>query len=159
MNHLVSTLRIISHIHDWPVSLLARSGHPCNRELINVFRKSAEKHLRIYGLRTSIPNQPWRVAATINGKPHTIERGECLIDPINRSGVQVPQVCYHIQLGPVQTCDTRTVEVDGKLARACGTFAADGKNVITTSQRAVAAQREAFEGILGSHLLGSTVSI
>ena len=35
---------------------------------------------------------------------------ERLIDVINRSGSKVPQVCYHPQLGPVQTCDTCMVE-------------------------------------------------
>ena len=32
--------------------------------------------------------------------------GERLIDIINRSGNMIPQVCYHPQLGPIQTCDT-----------------------------------------------------
>jgi len=60
------------------------------------------------------------MTAIINGKPHAIQAGERLIDLINRAGTQVPQVCYHPQLGPIQTCDTCMVEVDGKLVRACG---------------------------------------
>jgi formate dehydrogenase major subunit len=97
------------------------------------------------------------MSATINGKTHTIQPGERLIDAINRSGVQIPQVCYHPQLGSIQTCDTCMVEVDGKLVRACGTLAADGMNVVTESARASAAQREAFDRILGNHLLYCTV--
>jgi formate dehydrogenase major subunit len=97
------------------------------------------------------------MSVTINGKPQAIEPGEHLIDAINRSGVQIPQVCYHPQLGPIQTCDTCMVEVDGKLVRACGTAATDGMNVITSSARADAAQREAFDRILGNHLLYCTV--
>jgi formate dehydrogenase major subunit len=97
------------------------------------------------------------MSVTINGKPQAIEPGEHLIDAINRSGVQIPQVCYHPQLGPIQTCDTCMVEVDGKLVRACGTPAADGMNVVTSSARADAAQREAFDRILGNHLLYCTV--
>jgi formate dehydrogenase major subunit len=97
------------------------------------------------------------MSATINGKPLDLRPGERLIDAINRSGVQVPQVCYHPQLGPIQTCDTCMVEVDGKLARACGTTATDGMVVLTESARADAAQREAFDRILGNHLLYCTV--
>jgi len=95
--------------------------------------------------------------ATINGKPHDIRAGERLIDFINRSGVQLAQVCYHPQLGPIQTCDTCMVEVDGKLLRACGAVAADGMTIVTYSARAQAAQREAFDRILGNHLLYCTV--
>jgi formate dehydrogenase major subunit len=49
------------------------------------------------------------------------------------------------------------VEIDGKLTRACGTLAADGMIVVTSSARADAAQREAFDRILGNHLLYCTV--
>jgi len=97
------------------------------------------------------------MSVTINGKPQTMEPGERLIDLVNRSGVAVPQVCYHHQLGPIQTCDTCMVEVDGKLVRACGTMVADGMSVVTESARAVAAQHEAFDRILGNHLLYCTV--
>ena len=97
------------------------------------------------------------MSATINGKSQVIEPGERLIDLIHRSGVEIPQVCYHHQLGPIQTCDTCMVEVDGKLVRACGTMASDGMTVVTESARAVAAQREAFDRILVNHLLYCTV--
>jgi formate dehydrogenase major subunit len=101
----------------------------------------------------------------INGRSQTIEPGELLIEAINRAVAEggsgaikaLPQVCYHHQLGPIQTCDTCMVEVDGKLVRACGTTAAAGMNVATESVRADAAQREAFDRILGNHLLYCTV--
>src|ERR1700756_401492 len=83
--------------------------------------------------------------------------GERLIDTINRSGVVIPQVCYHPQLGPIQTCDTCMVEMDGKLVRACGTDAVDGAQVETASPLAQAAQPEAYDHILGNHLLYCTV--
>src|ERR1700741_3581935 len=95
--------------------------------------------------------------ATIDGVSREFIAGERLIEPINRSGAEVPHVCYHPQLGPIQTCDTCMVEVDGKLVRACGTLAAEGINVVTESPRADAAQREAFDRILGNHMLYCTV--
>ncbi len=97
------------------------------------------------------------MSVIINGKPQEIQPGERLIDVINRSGVEIAQVCYHPQLGPIQTCDTCMVEVDGKLVRACGTAAADGMHVVTSSARASAAQREAFDRILSNHMLYCTV--
>ena len=97
------------------------------------------------------------MSLTINGKVQAAKPGERLIDAINRSGVEIPQVCYHPQLGPIQTCDTCMVEVDGKLVRACGAVATDGMTVVTESARAGAAQREAFDRILGNHLLYCTV--
>jgi formate dehydrogenase major subunit len=97
------------------------------------------------------------MAITINGKPQALRSGDRLINVINRCGIEIPQVCYHPQLGPIQTCDTCMVEVDGKLVRACATVAADGMNVVTSSLRADAAQREAFDRILGNHMLYCTV--
>jgi formate dehydrogenase major subunit len=97
------------------------------------------------------------MSVTINGKQQEIQVGERLVDVINRAGVALPQVCYHPQLGPIQTCDTCMVELDGKLVRACGTLAVEGMNVVTASPRADAAQREAFDRILGNHLLYCTV--
>jgi formate dehydrogenase major subunit len=97
------------------------------------------------------------IKLTIDGTPRESKPDERLIELINRIGSKVPQVCYHPQLGPIQTCDTCMVEVDGKLVRACATHVASGMNVSTNSARAVAAQREAFDRILGNHLLYCTV--
>ncbi len=94
---------------------------------------------------------------TIDNKVHPFAPGESLIEVINRSGMEIPQVCYHPQLGPIQTCDTCMVEVDGKLVRACGTAPSDGIVVVTNSERARTAQREAFDRVLGNHLLYCTV--
>jgi formate dehydrogenase major subunit len=94
---------------------------------------------------------------TIDKKAHQFALGERLIDIINRAGERLPQVCYHPQLGPIQTCDTCMVEVDGKLVRACATAASDGGSVLTASPLAASAQREAFDRILGNHLLYCTV--
>src|SRR5260221_1676683 len=49
------------------------------------------------------------------------------------------------------------VEADGKLVRACATLVAAGMNIATNSARASAAQKEAFDRILGNHMLYCTV--
>ena len=88
---------------------------------------------------------------------HEVQAGERLIDVINRVGIKLAQVCYHPQLGPIQTCDTCMVKVSGKLVRACGIVVTDGMKVTTNSAAAAAAQREAFDRVLENHLLYCTV--
>ncbi|MBW4026940.1 MAG: formate dehydrogenase subunit alpha [Acidobacteria bacterium] len=94
---------------------------------------------------------------TVDGRQAMAIAGEPLVDALNRSGIEVPQVCYHPRLGPIQTCDTCMVKVGGKLVRACGTKTADGMVVESEAAEARAAQREAFDRILKNHLLYCTV--
>ena len=94
---------------------------------------------------------------TVDGFVQEAKADERLIDVINRSGSKLPQVCYHPQLGPIQTCDTCMVEVDGRLVRSCATTVSEGMSVSTNSAAASDAQREAFDRILSNHLLYCTV--
>jgi formate dehydrogenase major subunit len=93
----------------------------------------------------------------LNGSAREIQSGQRLIDAINQAGIPLPQVCYHPQLGPVETCDTCMVEVDGKLVRACGTKVSNAMKVTTNSAAADAAQRQAFDRLLENHMLYCTV--
>jgi formate dehydrogenase major subunit len=99
---------------------------------------------------------------TVNGTEVPAHAGEWLIDTINRHADstlsrRVPQVCYLPPMGPIESCDTCMVEVNGKLARACSTQVAAGMVVETESQPADIAQREAFDRILVNHELYCTV--
>ena len=97
------------------------------------------------------------VSVTIDGVVREARDGDLLIDVINRAEANVPHVCYHPQLGPIQTCDTCMVEAKGKLVRACATIVSDGMAVSTKSNSANSAQREAFNRILSNHVLYCTV--
>src|ERR1700758_3279716 len=97
------------------------------------------------------------VKIAIDGTVQETQPDELLIDLINRTGGSVPHVCYHPQLGPVQTCDTCMVEENGRLIRACATKVGDGMTISTKSAKASAAQVEAFDRILSNHLLYCTV--
>jgi formate dehydrogenase major subunit len=97
------------------------------------------------------------VGVVIDGSGHLAHPGERLLDLINRVGLKLSQVCYHPQLGPIQTCDTCLVEINGQLVRACATTVSDGMSVTTTSSKAHAARQEAFERILTNHMLYCTV--
>ena len=54
-------------------------------------------------------------------RPSLQIEGELLVEAILRHK-EIPHICYHSPLmGPIQTCDTCIVEVDGQLVRSCGT--------------------------------------
>jgi hypothetical protein len=53
----------------------------------------------------SIAEGGYYMTATINGRPQAIQPGERLIDLINRCEIEVPHVCCHPQLGPIQSCN------------------------------------------------------
>src|SRR3984893_12429276 len=97
------------------------------------------------------------ITVTIDGGTQEAMSGERLINVINRAGVKISQVCYHPQLGPIQTCDTCMVEINGQLVRACATSVTTGMKFVTKSERAGAAQREAFDRIHSNHVLYCTV--
>jgi formate dehydrogenase major subunit len=97
------------------------------------------------------------ITVTIDGVAYEAMSGEHLIDVINRAGLQLAQVCYHQQLGPIQTCDTCMVEINGQLTRACAAVVSAAMEVFTKSDKASAAQREAFGRILSNHVLYCTV--
>src|ERR1700704_3669768 len=97
------------------------------------------------------------VNVAIDGVIQEASQDERLVDVITRIGGTVPHICYHPQLGSIQTCDTCMVEVNGQLARACATEAVNGMVVSTASTKASAAQVEAFDRILSNHLLYCTV--
>jgi formate dehydrogenase major subunit len=94
---------------------------------------------------------------TIDGLVQYVDLGERLVDVIKKAGIEIPEVCYHSQLGPIQTCDTCMVEVNGKLVRACAEVVTAGMKVSTKTTAAKAAQREAFDRILANHMLYCTV--
>src|ERR1039457_305626 len=91
------------------------------------------------------------IPISIDGTSHEVAAGERLIDAINRAGIPLSQVCYLPILGPIQTCDTCIVEVDGKLVRACAAVMSAGMKISTTASRSHAARTEAFDRILRNH--------
>jgi formate dehydrogenase major subunit len=98
---------------------------------------------------------------TVDGKPVSIRTGELLVEALNRAigpeGKKLPQVCYVPQMGPIQSCDTCMVEVNGELVRSCATPVKAGMSVVTEGERVDIAQREAFDRILQNHMLYCTV--
>jgi formate dehydrogenase major subunit len=103
------------------------------------------------------PGDQSLVNISIDGTIVAASDGELLVEAILRQK-EIPHVCYHSPLmGPIQTCDTCMVEVDGKLVRSCGTKVSPQMNVVTESRRAKDARSQAFDVILGNHMLYCTV--
>jgi formate dehydrogenase major subunit len=94
---------------------------------------------------------------TVDRSVQAARPGERLIEVLLRAGIEIPAVCYHPQLGPLQTCDTCLVEVDRKLVRACAAEVTERMKVSTKSTAVAAARREAFDRVLANHLLYCTV--
>ena len=69
----------------------------------------------------------------------------------------IPQVCYVPAMGPIQSCDTCMVKVDGHLVRACATPVTSNMIVASEGFEVDVAQREAFDRILQNHQLYCTV--
>lgn len=102
-------------------------------------------------------NQSRTCTVTINGRAYSAYVGQTFQDVLNRNDIEIPHVCFHPQMGAIQTCDTCMVDVDGKLVRACATPCTEGLTVVTESAPARAAQLEAFDRLLGNHDLYCTV--
>ena len=113
---------------------------------------SLQKHLL-----NSLPEPGPQVSVVLDGAAALATSGEFLIELLNRSHRKVPQVCYHQQLGPLQTCDTCFVKVNGNLVRACATQVTEGMQIASAGEAVDIAQREAFDRILQNHSLYCTV--
>jgi formate dehydrogenase major subunit len=106
---------------------------------------------------TSGHSDPSTIDVSVDGHTIAANEGELVVEAILREK-EIPHICYHSPLmGPIQTCDTCLVEVDGKLVRSCGVKVSSGMQVVTDSKRAKDARAEAFDVILGNHMLYCTV--
>jgi [NiFe] hydrogenase diaphorase moiety small subunit len=65
----------------------------------------------------------------LDGVAVPFEPGDTLIRAATRAGHAVPHLCWDERLGPSGACRLCTVRVDGRLAAACTTRAADGQVV------------------------------
>ncbi|MGG6449416.1 2Fe-2S iron-sulfur cluster-binding protein, partial [Pseudobacillus badius] len=97
------------------------------------------------------------VHITVNGQRRRIPGDLSIMQALKEYDVDIPSVCYHPSLGPIETCDTCIVQVNGELVRSCSTIVQDGDTVTTESQDAKKAQNIAMNRILHNHELYCTV--
>ncbi len=95
---------------------------------------------------------PATMTIYLDGAAFPADPSERVVDVARRAGIDLPAVCYLAPLGPLQSCDSCWVEVDGALVRACATPARDGlRAAVASSPRAVAARRTAIERLARLH--------
>lgn len=98
-----------------------------------------------------------RIQITLDQHSYHAMDQQTILDVALEHDVDIPHVCYHPTLGPIQTCDTCIVEVNGELVRACTTFVLPNMSVFVQQEKAHLARIEAMDRILHNHELYCTV--
>ena len=82
---------------------------------------------------------------------------QSVLQLLSDSSIEIPSVCYHPSLGPIETCDTCIVSVNGELVRSCSTIVKPGDVIDTASKEVKKAQVIGMDRILHKHELYCTV--
>lgn len=93
----------------------------------------------------------------INGIEMKAEQDQTVLQLLNDSSIEIPQVCFHPSLGAIETCDACIVSVNGELVRSCSTKIKDGDVIDTVEPDVKLAQTIAMDKILFNHELYCTV--
>ena len=120
------------------------------------------------------------VSLTIDGQPVSVPAGTLIVNAAKMVGIDIPVFCYHPKMEPVGMCRQCLVEVGRpvvdratgkpvmengaakisfgpKLETACTTPVSEGMQVLTSSDKARASQKEILEFLLTSHPLDCPV--
>ena len=90
------------------------------------------------------------VTFDINGRTVAALSTETLIEVADREGIDIPRLCYREGMEAVGNCRACMVEINGErvLAPSCCRNPTEGMKVVTSSPRAVAAQKMVLELLL-----------
>ncbi len=89
----------------------------------------------------------------INNQFVTAEEGDTILTAANRSGIQIPTLCYLKDVIKSGACRVCLVEVKGAraLLSACTTPVSEGMEVWTNSERAIRGRKTTVELIMSNH--------
>lgn len=95
------------------------------------------------------------VKFTIDGQEVSAPKGMMLIEAADRAGIHIPRFCYHKKLSIAANCRMCLVEMTKarKPMPACATPVAEGMEIFTRSEAALAAQKSTMEFLLINHPL------
>lgn len=93
----------------------------------------------------------------LNGASQTVKDSGTVLEYLKENNIEVPSLCYHPSLGPIETCDACIVKVNGEYVRACSTEIKEGDQIETVGDDVHEAQLIAMDRILGNHELYCTV--
>ncbi|MCK6257269.1 formate dehydrogenase subunit alpha [Fictibacillus sp. KIGAM418] len=93
----------------------------------------------------------------IDGIQKATQSDQTVLQLLSELDIDVPSVCYHPSLGPIETCDTCIVSVNGELVRSCSTSLKNRDVIETASEEVRKAQVIGIDRILHNHELYCTV--
>ncbi len=95
------------------------------------------------------------VRLTIDGSEVEVPAGTTILQAAEKAGINIPILCYHKRLPPIESCNMCIVEIEGEKEPvcSCSTAVADGL-VVTTDSKSLHEQRTAsLKKILEHHPL------
>src|SRR3954468_19278511 len=102
---------------------------------------------------TAPPANPELVTLKIDGRSVQVPKGTNVLEAARTVGTSISYFCYHPGLSSPAVCRQCLVEVKGqpKLAPSCYTPVAEGMDVLTQSEKTVAARQQMLEFTLVNH--------
>ena len=90
---------------------------------------------------------------TINNKAISVSEGKTILEAARENGILIPTLCYLKEINEVAACRICVVEVKGceRLVAACNTKVAEGMEIVTNSEKVIAARRNNLALILSEH--------
>lgn len=93
------------------------------------------------------------VNITVNDKPVEAEKGQSLLQALQRADIEIPTLCYMKDRFPSGACRMCVVEVEGQqnLVPSCAFPVQDGMKIRTHSPRVIRARTTILELLLANH--------
>ncbi len=94
-----------------------------------------------------------RINIEVNNKTIEAQKGDTILEALNKNKMTVPTLCYMKDLFPTGACRMCVVEVEGspKLVPSCSFPVADGMKIKTHSPRVIKARKTIVELLLSNH--------
>lgn len=97
------------------------------------------------------------IKVKINGQVAEANISQTALKFLTQEEIEIPSVCYHPSLGPIETCDTCIINVNGELVRSCSATLKNGDEIETNTDEVRKAQVIGMDRILHNHELYCTV--
>ncbi len=90
----------------------------------------------------------------IDNREVEVNKGATILDAAGKLGIEIPTMCFLKDYKPSTSCMVCVVKVEGltSLVPACGTVAAEGMRVDSSSEQVYQARKAALELLLSDHL-------
>ncbi len=93
------------------------------------------------------------VNVKINNRQVSVPEGTSILHAAKKTGVTIPNLCYHPDQEVKANCRVCVVEVEGvnRLLPSCATKVTDGMVVNTRSEKVIESRKTALELLLSNH--------